>query len=212
MYQPAIPHLRRQQRFITIVAPRKGERAKGVHRQRKVMTLYNCAVTVDMILDWDGSAAQCTCTAYDGDGSTFQVDNLAVDSYNDVVLLDGPLSSEEGMIDVVRFVRGPDNPAIPFAIKAIPINWLVADVEATLADPALVATRGVHYEYADGVEFHEDVQFTWSTDINGSETCFLQQSTAEYRYYEIWFCIRSPLNPDVHLLQDPIVRTGNHTS
>ena len=124
---------------------------------------------------------------------------------------DGPkvqLVSDYHEVTQVHVQRGPANPGVRFAVKLVPIVWLI---ELTMPeDHGVMVVRGHHYKYKDG---HTPETANWehsSKDSDGTHVA-TWQGLVNGEDYEIWTKLWNPNNPDGSddfKVQDPVLRTG----
>lgn len=116
------------------------------------------------------------------------------------------LVSKYHKVTQVHVQRGPTYPGIKFAVKLLPIVWLV---ELVMPDEHWrEVTRGVHYTYKAGYTF-DDVAWKESAAVQGAHQ-LVWENLDKDQDYEIWVKLWGPNASDPPQVQDPVIRTGGH--
>lgn len=116
------------------------------------------------------------------------------------------LVSQTSSVTNLRLSRGPDNPAVRFAAKLIPITW---HIEPKLPDDhALVVERELHYTYAEGHGL-DSVPWVPSTANQDGVHYLAIDSLVVGQDYEVWVRMWHPVDADKYKDMDPILRTGS---
>ncbi|ACY13726.1 hypothetical protein [Haliangium ochraceum] len=157
---------------------------------------------IDLRVDWDGDASSAgTFAVHLGANTWKSCELIDPDDPNDLISLSGELGEQALQ---ARFLRGPENGAVPFTVKAIPIVWSNEPTGDIASD--YEATRNTDYTYEDGVS-PADVPWTNSQLDGGIQRVTLE--LAPKGAYEVWVRLQSPSDSSQWKLQDPIVRSGN---
>lgn len=151
--------------------------------------------------DWNGDGDNLgTFEVKNIDGNWVSVGKLGTDDSNH------QLVSSYQKVTQVHVQRGPDHPGVRFAVKLIPITWLV---ELVMPEQEHVeVTLGEHYVYKAG---YTPNTVAWkNSEANQGTHKLIWSDIDKDQDYEMWIKLWHPDGSDATKLQDPVIRTGAH--